>query len=313
MGSMHVRVTDRRTGGWSRPLLRLGLLPLLLAMGVLAHAADLDGSADPLGLERMPHSWIVGYERDDALLPREYALGRVDKTRRNVRVEHEVRAAASREWATYEMPSGTLPEDVIRHYLSVLDTEPLFTCRGRDCGRSNLWANEIFKRAILYGPDRNQFYFAGERDGALIALYVIERGNKRVYAHLEVLRPEREVAVERNVEALYRLADDGMALVEGVTPDRLGNLAEDEVALLESLAEGMEVFAGQTVYVVCHLYGQETGAVLIERAQTCAERAAGILDAGEELDIVAFGAGPLLPRVGLGARIELVLPHRLAR
>jgi len=290
----------------------LTLIPILLLAALPLRAADVAGSRDPLDLARMPHSWIVGYELDESLLPREYALGRVDKTKRNVRVEHEVRAAASREWATYEMPAGTQPDEVIEHYLGVLNTEPLFSCRGRDCGRSNLWANEIFKRAILYGPDANQFYFAAEREGALVALYVIQRGNRRVYAHLEVLQPDRQVAVERNTEALDRLAGDGLALVEGVTPDRLGNLDKAETALLESLTAGMNVFAGQTVYVVCHLYGQETAAILIERAQGCAERAVAVLRTDEGPELVAFGAGPLLPRVGGGPRLELVLPHRLS-
>ena len=308
---MHARVSGRQTGRPRLPSFLL-LIPMLLAAGLPAWSADVAGSADPLGLARMPHSWIVGYERDDSLLPREYALGRVDKTRRNVRVEHEVRAAAKREWATYEMPAGTQPDEVIEHYLGVLDTEPLFSCRGRDCGRSNLWANEIFKRAILYGPDANQFYFAGERDDALVALYVIQRGNRRVYAHLEVLRPERQVAVERNTEALERLAGDGMALVEGVTPDRLGNLNEAESAVLEALGPGMDIFSGQTVYVVCHLYGQETGTLLIERAQACAEQAKALLATEEGPELVPFGAGPLLPRVGMGPRLELVLPHRLS-
>jgi hypothetical protein len=306
---MHSRDIDGPLG-WRRSSLPAALL--LLSFAMAGWGADVSGSRDPLDLARMPHSWIVAYENDEALLPREYALGRVDKTRRNVRVEHEVRAAAAKEWATYEMPSGTQPDEVIEHYLGVLDTEPLFSCHGRDCGRSNLWANEVFKRATLYGPDANQFYFAGEKDGALVALYVIKRGNRRVYAHLEVLRPEQQVAVGHNAEALERLAGDGHALVEGVTPDRLGQLDDAEIALLDSLAEGMAVFAGQTVYVVCHLYGSESSASLIERSQSCAEIAADILGSNGEQELVPFGAGPLLPRVGLGARIELILPHRLS-
>jgi hypothetical protein len=309
---MYFRVTERSTVRRIRELSLLPVLAGLLSMSTSLQAADTTGSVDPLDLNRMPHSWIVGYDRDEALLPREYALGRVDKTRRNVRVEHEVRAAASREWATYEMPSGTQPDEVIEHYLDVLETPPLFSCRGRDCGRSNLWANEIFKRAILYGPDANQFYFAGEKNNALIALYVIERGNKRVYAHLEVLRPDRQVAVERNTELLDRLAGDGMALVEGITPDRLGNLDDAEITSLEALAGGMKVFTGQTVYVVCHLYGSDSGVILIERSQACAASAAEVLDHADGPALVPFGAGPLLPRVGRGARIELVLPHRLS-
>ena len=107
-----------------------------------------------------------------------------------------------------------------------------------------------------------------------------------------------------------------MVLIEGVTPDRLGNLDTEEAGLLDSLAEGLAVFDGQTLYVVCHLYGPESAAVLLERAQTCAvsvaQRLGDASGADSEVELVPFGAGPLLPRVGLGARIELVLPHRLS-
>ncbi len=288
----------------------LSLLCLLLALPV--QAADVSGAQDPLNLPRVPDSWIVGYERDDSLKRREYALGRVDRTRRDVRVEHEVRTSASREWATYEMPSGTSTEEVIRHYLTVLDIEPLFSCRGRDCGRSNLWANQIFNRAILYGPDANQFYFAGELEDALIALYVIERGNKRIYAHLEVLRPDRDVALSHNAEALDNLAGEGMTLLEGIDPDRRGGLDDEAMDRLAALAPGMAVFEGQTVYVVCHLYGPESADVLLERALDCARQAADALTTEDGPALVPFGAGPLLPRLGMTSRLELVLPHRLS-
>ena len=303
---------NRKPGGAAggRGLYLLSLLGLWLALP--AEAADESGSRDPLNLTRVPESWIVGYERDDSLKRREYALGRVDRTRRDVRVEHEVRASATREWATYEMPSGTSTEDVIRHYLTVLDVEPLFSCRGRDCGRSNLWANQIFKRAILYGPDANQFYFAGELEDALVALYVIERGNKRIYAHLEVLQPDRDVALSRNDEALENLAGEGMTLLEGIVPDRVGGLDDEARDQLAELAPGMAVFKGQTVYVVCHLYGSEAAAVLIERAGRCAEQAAAVLGTDDGPELVPFGAGPLLPRLGMSSRLELVLPHRLS-
>jgi len=287
-------------------------LLLLLFLAQPVAAADVSGSRDPLGLARVPDSTIVGYEFDESLRRREYALGRVDRTRRDVRVEHEVRASASREWATYEMPRGIPAEEVFSHYLAELNIEPLFTCRGRDCGRSNLWANDIFKQANLYGPDANQFYFAGERGSALVALYVIERGNKRVYAHLEVLRPEQEVALDFNTDVLEKLAGDGVARLEGITPDRRGELDSDALDRLRELAAGLEIFEDQTLYVVCHLYGQEAAAVLIERANKCAGEAvkALSLDGGPEL--IAFGAGPLLPRVGTAARLEIVLPHRLS-
>lgn len=284
------------------------VLPLTPAMG----AEDIGGARDPLDIERYPHSFIVAYEADDEYLPREYALGRVDKTRRDVRVEHEVRTAATREWATYEMPSGVQTGDVIEHYLAVIGGEPLFTCSGLDCGRSNLWANEIFNRAMLYGPDRNQFYYAGRYHDHLIALYVIERGSKRVYAHLEVLKPETRVAVRPNEQLAERLAGEGSAVIDGVVPPVTGTLSDADGELLASLAGGLDVFRGQIIYVVCHLYGSLSGAELIDRSSRCAGQAVDLLGRAEGPELVPFGAGPLLPRVGSGSRIELVLPHRLA-
>jgi hypothetical protein len=273
----------------------------LLPLGSALAGEDLADARDPLDIERYPHSFIVAYDSDDEFLPREYAMGRVDRTRRDLRVEHEVRTTATRDWATYEMPPGVQTGDVIDHYLAIIGGDPLFTCRGRDCGRSNLWANEIFNRAMLYGPDDNQFYYAGRYHDHLIALYVIERGNKRVYAHLEVLKPEHQVAVRPNEQLVERLSGEGVATIDGVVPE-----------VTASLADGLKVFRGQIIYVVCHLYGSLSGAELIERSGRCADRAVDLLGHAGGPELMPFGAGPLLPRVGSGSRIELVLPHRLA-
>jgi len=294
-----------------RTLMALGTTLLLTAQVVMA--ADVGGSEDPLGMQRFPHSWIVGYERDDSLRPREYVLGRVDKTRRDVRVEHEVRASATREYATYEMPAGTVPADVVAHYENLVGSEPLFSCSGRDCGRSNHWANHIFKQAILYGPDQNQFYFAAEYSEALIAVYIIERGNKRIYAHLEVLRPENKVALSYNDEIFERLAGDGVVVIDGLTPLGTGAFNERDTDLLRALAEGLHVFQGQTIYVVCHLYGSEDADVLIDRAGSCAETAVAALTIEKGPELVPFAAGPLMPKAGGSqSRLELILPHRLS-
>lgn len=258
----------------------------LLAMALLAGGAlaqDVSGARDPLGLERYPHSRIVAYDRDDEFLPRDYVLGRVDKTRRDVRVENEVRTSATREWATYEVPSGVKPADVMKHYLATIGGEQLFTCRGRDCGRSNLWANEIFNRATLYGPDRNQIYFAGRHQDHLLALYVIERGNRRVYAHLEVLKPRQQVAVSSNEQIYVRLAGEGAATIAQLVPAATGALSDADVELLNSIAGGLHVFGGQIIYVVCHLYGSLPASELIERSGRCA---------GQAVDVLAREDGP---------------------
>lgn len=284
---------------------------MLLSLQALAES-DISGSRDPLELNRYPFSWIVAYEQDDALLTREFVISRVDKTRRDVRVKNEVRVAATLESATYQMPPGTPRADLIAHYLAQLGAGEVFSCYGRDCGRSNHWANYIFELAILYGPDANQFYFAGEHEQQLVSLYIIERGNKRVYAHLRVLGPSGDVALRRNEEVVERLAGRGFSVIEGVRPELNGEFGDSALAAFANLAPQLQIFAGQEIYVVCHLYGSRGTDELLASAERCSTAAARALTLDPGPEMMPFGAGPLLPReTGNLPRIELVLPHRL--
>lgn len=299
---------------YRKPLL-IGLLLftwLMAAMPVSA-ATDVADAADPADLTRMPHSWIVRYERDEDLLNREFVVSRVDKTRRDVRVEREVRTLAAIETATYEMPSGTRSSEVIDHYLKQIGKGEIFACAGRACGRSNHWANHIFKQAILYGPDNNQYYFAGEYGGKLLALYVIERGNKRVYAHIRVLSPAQPVAVAYNQEMIDQLNGTGFVVLEGIFPEADGSFGEEATKRLNELADELAVGSDQEVFVVCHLYGSISTAQLLEHSADCSETAVELLTSADGPKLIPFAAGPLLPRrTGNTARVELILPHRLA-
>ena len=122
------------------------------------------------------------------------------------------------------MPAGTPRDEVIEHYRRALGADALFACEGFDCGRSNAWASQVYGQAVLYGPDRNQFYIAADRDGRLVSAYVIERGNRRIYAHIEVLQPEEAVSATGNAKLTERLAGDGFAGIGGVRPRRDGTI-----------------------------------------------------------------------------------------
>ena len=235
-------------------------------------------------------------------------------TRRDVRVEREVRTRATLESATYEMAPHTRREDVVAHYQRLLGPSEVFTCSGRDCGRSNDWANQIFRQAVLLGPERNQYYLAADYQGHLVGVYVIERGNKRVYAHLQVLKPDAPVPVARNREILERLSGQGVVIIDGVRPEPDGELSEESIRLLGSLAGELEVLAEIEVYVVCHLYGSRPPDELLLAAGRCSEAAVAALRSGGGPDLVPFAAGPLMPRQQSNVnRIELVLPARLQR
>ncbi len=298
--------------------LLLGVLALLSAPGWAAAADDVAGSVDLEGLERFPRAWIVAFERDEEFAPREFVISAVEKIRRELRIEHKLRVEATKLGITYQMPAGTPLAEVIGHYQQALGPQALFSCRGRDCGRSNGWANQVFGQAVLYGPEANQFYIAADRGAGLVAVYVIERGNKRIYAHVEALQPRRAVDAIQNTNLVADLAGKGYAVIAGVRPRTDGTIPSAGLAVLAALAPRLASFERLKLYVVCHLYGSDAGDALLERSAACAEEACTQLQvelrgqAGPEL--APFGAGPLLPRAdGAVPRVELVLPHRQQR
>ena len=293
----------------------------LLAAGLPGQglaAADLPGASDLEGLERFPRAWIVAYSRDDDFAPREFVVSAVEKIRRELRIERKLRLDATALRITYQVPAGTPLDEVIAHYRRALGANALFSCRGRDCGRSNGWANQVFRQAILYGPEANQFYLAADRGGELVAVYVIERGNRRIYAHVEALQPREAVEVAANATLVEDLTAQGFAALEGVRPRRDGSIPDEGLATLGAVALRLGSFERLTLHVVCHLYGPEDTAALLRNSQSCARTAQSRLQAGlpgaAAPVLVPFGAGPLLPRAdGANARIELVLPHRHQR
>ena len=291
----------------------------LVALPATAQAqTDLPGARDPDGIPRFPRSWVVSFEEEVNLVPREFIISSVEKIRRELRIDEKLRVDATALRVTYQVPSGTPRSEVIGHYRRALGADPLFSCEGFDCGRSNAWASQVYGQALLYGPDRNQFYIAADRDGQLVSAYVIERGNRRIYAHIEVLQPEEAVSATLNAKLTERLAGDGFSVIGGVRPRRDGAIPDDGVRMLEEIAPQLRIFERQSLYVVCHLYGPESGEMLLEHAGACARAVAAELQRGLPPDggpeLIPFGAGPLMPRQGGAAsRIELVLPHRQQR
>ncbi|WP_166259803.1 DUF4892 domain-containing protein [Marinobacter salicampi] len=76
----------------------------------------------------------------------------------------------------------------------------LYRCEGRACGRSNVWANQIFNEARLYGRDTDQDYVAAayqNMDGEVkvVLVYTVTRGNMREYVWVEQLTTESSEAL----------------------------------------------------------------------------------------------------------------------
>ena len=182
-----------------------------------------------------------------------------------------------------------------------------FTCRGRDCGRSNGWANQVFGQAILYGPEANQFYIAADQDGELVSAYVIERGNRRIYAHVEALRP-RSWWWRLTATLVEDLAGKGFVALEQVRPRRDGSIPQAGLAALDAVAPRLRTFERLTLYVVLpSLWAGGCGRPVDQLRGLRPDgpgAAAGGLDGAAAPELVPFGAvrccpGPTAPRPAL--------------
>ncbi len=166
-----------------------------LALLVLAIPATADNSPDDLpGLSRYPNARIELKESRDA---RNYPLisSRLKKVNNEVRAESSDWRDGLLERRVYQLPSGHSSESAYQHMIARLEemgVKALFKCSSRDCGKSNLWANETFGVATLNGYDRDQFYWLGSRMAdkgeEFYVLYTIKRGNRRVYLLIDRLQ-----------------------------------------------------------------------------------------------------------------------------
>ena len=288
-------------------------------VAVSTHAEqDTAGARDPDGIDRYPRSWIVEYEEVAESLPYRFVTAPVDKIRQDLRIEG-VRVAGPVQRVTYRIPDGEQLDDIAAHYREILGAGGsgiVFYCEGPDCGRSTIWAHDVFGIPILVAPNRSQRFLAASTmiDGVakLVAVYAVQRGNRRLYAHVEVVAPDDEVVFDTNRTLAETLARTGYAVIEGVIPDKVGALSEEDMAKIESVAATLEPFGRETIHVVCHLYGSEPVDDLKQSSERCAATAAEVLERVGGVAAQAHGLGPLSPRDALAkARVELVLPYRL--
>ncbi|MDA9568371.1 DUF4892 domain-containing protein [Gammaproteobacteria bacterium] len=305
----------------------LGLL-LLALLSTPAHAqsaGEQTAGADHPLLMRFPDSEIVEYDRTNEL-NHQLVLGTLQRTRGEVVPESAERLKGRVTRIVYAIPSDYQVSDVREFFAQQLRERGdsiLFSCEGRACGSSNYWANDIFKRRILYGPERNQYYLAARSNTALendpfLALYLITRANKRLYAYVEIIESEIAVAPQALVnEGLLAatLREKGSVVLPWVqfnTADG-GDEELDDPSALNYLVRLLRTDPEIRVYLVSHLTAPERSLEsLLEQSENRAQLIkAVLLEKGiVGARIEAAGVGPLAPSCALSDcsdRIELVL------
>ncbi len=120
----------------------------------------------------------------------------VREVNNEIRSETMARLPVSGEGRLYQISRDANRREALEHYLGQLNergAQILFECSGIRCGRSNVWANQIFNQSVLYGRDGTQDYLVAgvvAEDGSrwLTAVYAVTRGNLREYVWVEHLK-----------------------------------------------------------------------------------------------------------------------------
>jgi outer membrane protein OmpA-like peptidoglycan-associated protein len=285
---------------------------LFLLAGSLAYgASDTPGSADLPQLERYPLSSIVDYTSVETPEYR-LATGKMQKINGVISPENAANLRGALTRITYFVPPGHTSREAFEYFtqqLSSLSHKELFRCEGRNCGSSSQWANTQFGISRLYGEDRAQYYSAVQLldENIYIALYVVRRGNKRVYVHIDALQlqsmPEK---VELAKFDLMTLLKQGRRVY--LPSDKEQQLkALTFSALLDLLQERPEF----TLYLVGHDDNADSFESMISQSTEMALALKALLASrGADVSaIYAYGVGPLAPayQQGVpGSRIELV-------
>lgn len=217
-----------------------------------------------------------------------FPLGAVVKINLDVRIDKEQQLSGQLTRTTWEMPKSFDPNELLerlRDQVISQKGEILFECEGRDCGTSNIWANDLFNNADLYGRDDYQRYFAAKLDDQYLAAYAVRRGNRRVYLHLDQI-----TEAEQAVPWLESLVDRGWV-----------KLPDTEEPTLKLLADHLQKNSSP-IRLVGHQQGIDQG-IAEQESKRLAERVATYLvdRAGVRADqFEVYGFGALAPSV-LGA------------
>lgn len=269
--------------------------------------SDVDGSADLSFLSRYRESGIVRYEQtksSDFL----FALARVRKIDNRWQAERERREYGAHTSITYRVPDRITAQSVYKHFRTQIEEAGFaenFECSGRSCGNSNKWANVVYREKRLYGPDVNQHYLVASKDNETLALYVIKRGNKRVYARIDHVVAQAQSSETQTQLSWSEQLQRGGVLILPVGGDGLQKRSADISELAGWLSSSR-----RTLHVVGHAYGEAGISVLKRQSLNSAvSLRRRLIELGADAALIdAHGLGPLAPGVRSDQdRLELLL------
>lgn len=143
-------------------------------------------------------------ETTDQLIP----LGSVKEGRDGrASPERSERVGGRLQKALYQLPSELSIKESRKLLQASVKVEAgqdrlLYQCDGRECGQSNLWANDVFGESLLLGNDRTQFALIYVSDDlqTMTLLYGSERPNRRSHYIVQTVALTRAWTLDQPTE-----------------------------------------------------------------------------------------------------------------
>ncbi len=169
------------------------LAAFLAALSLPSMASEVSNAPEPFPQSRLQSS------KDIVSSGHLILFSPIREIRNEIRSEVMARLPVNGQGLLYEIDRDASREAARNHYLRELQVrgaQVLFECSGVSCGRSNVWANQVFDQSRILGRDADQDYTVAavvdERGQQWITLvYTVTRGNLREYVWVEHLRVEQ--------------------------------------------------------------------------------------------------------------------------
>jgi hypothetical protein len=282
------------------------LLPVLLSIAcshlvLAAAAAEVQNpvltqeGAVPMAL--YPRAQLVDSAEEQTPSNHRVMLGALEKNNGEITPEASRYVQGIRSRHTYLVADEQRTSLVFDFYVEQLQRlgQVLFQCGGRECGSSNYWANGVFERRILYGPEQFQHYIVGLVEGHYLAIYVAQRATGQVYVHIDAIKDE----LSNTSQPLTLDAYGFLLALRSTTGSRLDLVPSESVKIM--VVNALKSDLTLNLYIVGHdaLRSGETVAQAIQRSEANAKDfQLTLLRAGiEPSRVQVFGVGPLAPAV----------------
>ncbi len=235
----------------------------------------------------------------------EFALSSIKKVNGRWRIDSVKPLTGSSQESAFELNQLTAAEAAqdIKNTTAQLRWIPQFQCAGLACGTSYAWATQVFNNKLLDGIDALQYYWVWKTPVGWARMYLVERGNKRVYLQWQfVVERDTTAAAEITQWQEQGFADLELASIDTLTLEQLTPLLQwlKDVGGVGFALVGHSDRAGHSEV------GGKIAQLQADSLQEAIKMANTLKTLQPELQVQTYGLGPLAPRRGKGARIEFV-------